>query len=143
VDGTENKNPKRPHRADVARDAETASSSSKLLSDSEVQSRFWAKVQKTDGCWLWTGCRSRQGYGRFKIDGVMKYAHRIAYEWLRGPFPEGRELDHLCLNPSCVNPEHLEVVSKSENRRRAHLQALRRRHRGAPPDPLRGTYFKS
>lgn len=60
-----------------------------------------------DDCWEWTG-KAASGYG----------AHRRVYEWLRGPVPEGLELDHLCRNKLCVRPDHLEPVTRAENMRR-------------------------
>ena len=79
--------------------------------------RFWAKVNKTDTCWLWTACASH-GYGRIKVGGgfgKMLQAHRVAYEMLVGPIPEGLHLDHLCRVTLCVNPNHLEPVTPREN----------------------------
>ncbi len=77
--------------------------------------RFWSKVEKTDGCWNWTGTTNR-GYGQFNINGGNRiYAHRFSYELTNGPIPERLTIDHLCRNPSCVNPEHLEVVTMREN----------------------------
>jgi hypothetical protein len=70
------------------------------------------------GCWLWTGARFRKGYGNFGIDGHNRSAHRVAYELYIGPIPEGLDLDHLCRVPSCVNPDHLEPVTRRENIRR-------------------------
>jgi HNH endonuclease len=81
-----------------------------------VQERFWEKVEQGEGCWLWTGAIDR-GYGQFVWNG-RKRAHRVAYELIIGPIPEGLELDHLCRNKSCVRPEHLEPVTKAENIRR-------------------------
>jgi hypothetical protein len=83
--------------------------------------RFWAKVEKTDGCWRWTAATIHDGRGRFNLSNPKRvgYAYRIAYEWLVGPVPEGLELDHLCRNPNCVNPAHLEPVTHQENLRRA------------------------
>ena len=78
--------------------------------------RFWKKVKKTDTCWIWIGAKSEQGYGRFIAQsGRVLQAHRFAYELMNGVIPEGMELDHLCKNPSCVNPSHLEVVTHAEN----------------------------
>ncbi len=65
-------------------------------------------------CWNWFAARS-DGYGTYCVAGVMVKAHRHAYEALRGPVPAGLELDHLCRNRACVNPDHLEPVSKREN----------------------------
>lgn len=79
---------------------------------------FWAKVQKTDTCWLWTA-RSCNGYGSFGIGRVPRLAHRVAYTELVGPIPKGMTLDHLCRVRACVNPAHLEVVTAEENVRRA------------------------
>lgn len=77
--------------------------------------RFWEKVDKTDDCWLWTG-HTRGGYGRLKIGSKHRQAHRLAYEWLVGPIPEGKaHLDHLCRVRHCVNPAHLEPVTHREN----------------------------
>lgn len=82
--------------------------------------RFWAKVQKGDGCWLWMAAKDKWGYGKFKVESRrQRVAHRVAYELVRGPVPDGLELDHLCRNPSCVNPEHLEPVTSAENTRRS------------------------
>lgn len=81
---------------------------------------FWDRVKKTDGCWIWQGPDNGQGYGTLRLPGVRKksYAHRVSYEMLVGPIPEGLYLDHLCRNPPCVNPDHLEPVTHAENVRR-------------------------
>jgi hypothetical protein len=81
---------------------------------------FWTKVDKTEDCWHWTAGKSH-GYGRFgsKRYGCRKgqttMAHRIAYELLVGPIPEGMTLDHLCRDRGCCNPDHLEPVTLREN----------------------------
>ena len=86
-----------------------------------VQERFWAKVRKTDGCWLWTGSHNGLGYGTIRSVGRKMYVHRYSYELLVGPIPAGLELDHLCRVPGCVNPDHLEPVTHAENLRRGRL----------------------
>lgn len=85
-----------------------------------LEERIWAKVHKTESCWLWTGARNSKGYGQLfkeKIAGKsFKYAaHRLVYELLVGPIPEGLTIDHLCRNPPCVNPAHLEPVTMKIN----------------------------
>lgn len=69
-----------------------------------------------NGCWYWTATKSKLGYGQARFDSdKLEYAHRIAYRLWRGPIPEGLSLDHLCRNPSCVNPQHLDPVTHREN----------------------------
>lgn len=70
------------------------------------------------GCLVWTWRRCKLGYGRVSVCAVNKQAHRVAYELVRGPIPPGLELDHLCKNRACCNPDHLEPVSHAENLRR-------------------------
>ncbi len=82
-----------------------------------VTARFWTKVDKTGTCWLWTGAKKATGYGVFRkhADQNPRPAHRLAYEELIGPVPEGLELDHLCRVRACVNPAHLEPVTGRVN----------------------------
>ena len=73
-----------------------------------------------DECWLWQGALTERGYGVIQLGrgrGTAK-AHRVVYEALVGPIPEGMTLDHLCFNPACVNPAHLDPCSREENTRR-------------------------
>jgi hypothetical protein len=70
------------------------------------------------GCWVWQRAKTKAGYGQVPIDGKMLYAHRVYYENNVGPIPEGLVLDHLCKNPACCNPDHLEPVTQAENMRR-------------------------
>ena len=77
--------------------------------------RFWAKVNKTENCWIWTASTNGQGYGCFRIDGKTRRAHGIAWALANGPVSVGLELDHLCRNPSCVRPSHLEPVTHKVN----------------------------
>ena len=90
--------------------------------------RFWSKVEDTGDCWEWTGCRTELGYGLFDCDGQRTRAHRFAYEEVVGLIPEGLEIDHLCRNPSCVRPEHLEAVTHRENMRRSDNANARKTH---------------
>ena len=81
-----------------------------------VRARFWSKVVKTESCWLWTSYILPNGYPRFSIRaGFQAYAHRISYVLSKGEIPEGLDLDHLCRNTQCVNPDHLEAVTAQVN----------------------------
>jgi HNH endonuclease len=88
--------------------------------------KFWARVDRTGSCWIWTGTRTKQGYGasNARLDGVTVYgAHRVGYTLLMGPIPVGLVLDHLCRNPPCVNPVHLEPVTAYVN---THVRGIHR-----------------
>ena len=80
------------------------------------------------GCWQWKGSVGNSGYGRISVNRKTKYAHRVAYEWAKGPIPEGLHIDHLCRNPLCVNPEHLEPVTPRENARRSPITNMNKTH---------------
>ena len=76
-------------------------------------------VDPITGCWEWQRGKNAKGYGSITISKKFYSAHRYIYEKHKGPIPEGKFLDHLCRNPGCVNPSHLEPVSNAENTRRA------------------------
>jgi hypothetical protein len=91
--------------------------------DMGVTARFWSKVcvaEDSDVCWPWLAYRDKDGYGIFRpVAGqTMKRAPRVAWEMANGRMPKGLEIDHLCKNPACVNPAHLEAVTHEENMRR-------------------------
>ena len=79
------------------------------------EDRFWQKVKKTDTCWNWKAELDKNGYGKIAIHRIGIRAHRFSYELHKGKIPVGFVIDHLCRNTSCVNPEHLEVVTNREN----------------------------
>ena len=68
-----------------------------------------------DGCWLWKARVNKVGYSTFKVNGKEVYGHRWAYEHYKGKIPDGFQIDHLCREKRCVNPDHLEAVTQREN----------------------------
>jgi len=76
-------------------------------------------------CWLWPYSVNKDGYGHISKDGKLIDAHKYLYELLKGKVPYKSELDHLCRNRGCVNPEHLEPVSHAENCRRGSQTKLK------------------
>lgn len=86
-----------------------------LLRPTEAE-RFWSKVNKSGECWEWAGYRSESGYGQFSVTGRrMVGAHKWAYEEAHGKIASGLHIDHLCRNPPCVRPEHMEAVTPRVN----------------------------
>lgn len=87
--------------------------------------KIWDRVDKSGTCWLYTGAKSR-GYGWVYNPGGTHLAHRLAYEQLHGP-ARGLDIDHLCFERSCINPAHLEAVTRGENTRRSNIHHARLR----------------
>jgi len=85
---------------------------------SALPDRIASRIEVADGCWTWVGWHNDAGYPYVHWDGRDQPVHRVVYELLVGPIPDGLELDHLCVNPACVRPDHQEPVTHAENQRR-------------------------
>lgn len=94
----------------------------------ETIERFWAKVCRTETCWLWTGSRMKHGYGHFRISQPrsMIYSHRLSFMLHNDVDIRGRVVRHTCDVPACVNPAHLVLGTQNDN-----VQDMIRRNRGA------------
>lgn len=87
---------------------------------SDLPARIAAKIViDENGCWIWTGASADGGYGSLWFGGRTRRVHRVVYELLVGPIPEGLDLDHVrargCQSRACANPAHLEPVTEQEN----------------------------
>ena len=79
--------------------------------------KFYANTDINEGCWIWKAGKQTDGYGKMWLEETKKHVltHRFSYELLKGVIPKHKELDHLCRNRICCNPEHLEVVTHKIN----------------------------
>lgn len=111
------------------RDARNGSPDTVIRIRNSDEERFWTKISKNGPvpshrpdlgpCWVWISPSvNKRGYGAFKLGKTHVQAHRYAYELLVNLIPEGMTIDHLCRNVLCVNPDHMEVVTRAENLRR-------------------------
>lgn len=82
--------------------------------------RFWAKVQKTEGCWLWVGAKNNSGYGCFRLNKVTHLAHRVSWGIKHSRTSVDLFVCHSCDVPACVNPSHLWLGTARDNARDMH-----------------------
>ncbi len=81
------------------------------------EERFFKYVIKSEGCWIWSGCKDKKGYGQFNLKNKTMFSHRFSYELKYGKIPEKMCVCHKCDTPSCVNPDHLFLGTNKENLR--------------------------
>lgn len=77
--------------------------------------RFWPKVEKSEGCWLWTAARTPRGYGHLRYRNEYLLAHRASWEIHFGPVPDDLKVLHTCDTPACVRPDHLFLGTSLDN----------------------------
>lgn len=77
--------------------------------------KFWSKVDKTGNCWEWIGSILSNGYGQFWYNGKPQLVHRLSYENTKGEIPKELVINHICRTRHCVNPDHLEVITRGKN----------------------------
>jgi HNH endonuclease len=106
-------------------DTEASSSAPKEALES-LPANVAAKIQPQpdDGCWIWTGAQDSQGYGNVRVGRSVRKAHRVVYEHVNGPVALDLDCDHLCRQPSCVRPSHIEPVSHADNVRRGRARTV-------------------
>ena len=91
----------------------------KVVDDARNRAEKFIERVPMSGCWIWTGhVHKKHGYGRFAFMGKTRNAHRVLYEIYKGKPDESKDIDHLCRVRSCVNPNHLEAVTRSINLKR-------------------------
>ena len=104
--------------------------------------RFIQRLDTTSsptGCWLWTGCRHHQGYGRIGWLGTVTKTHRVAYTLFIGPIPDGMFVLHHCDNPPCCNPDHLYIGTQTDNMRDRKERDRHNAPRGSKAGPAKLT----
>ena len=95
----------------------------------KLPQRIKEKIRVTDTCWIWVASKDSSGYGHCSVNGKIRPAHRVCYELIYGGVSRDLDLDHLCRVKNCVNPDHLEPVTRSENTLRGKLPSILRERR--------------
>lgn len=80
-----------------------------------LDNKLSAKSEKVGGCLIWTGTKSKKGYGLIRIDGTWKLAHRVSYAFYVGEIADGKIIRHSCDTPACINPDHLLIGTQADN----------------------------
>jgi hypothetical protein len=80
-----------------------------------TQERLDEHTDNSGDCWIWTGSRHRQGYGRIRVDDKLRLSHVVTYELIHGPIPLGMKVCHTCDNPPCRRPSHLFLGTQRDN----------------------------
>jgi hypothetical protein len=107
-----------------------------LINRWTVVERLYARVEKTETCWLWTGFQKANGHGQIQLGrrgAGLRGAHVVAWEAVNGPVPPGHVLHHICETPACVRPDHLTPMTRAEHAR-LHAYARTTCRRGHPFD---------
>jgi hypothetical protein len=113
----------------------------KRMSVETIPERFRRRILvDPNGCWLWQGCRGRDGYGKLRFSGKCLLSHRFVFELLVGPVPIGFELHHKCEVRHCCNPDHLSILGHAEHR---YLQRRTHCFRGYELTQENRFYFKT
>lgn len=104
-----------------------------------LETKFWKRVIKTDGCWLWTGAITTFGYGHIHLGmGKFRDAHRVSWGLHNGDVPEGLSVLHHCDNPPCTRPDHLFVGTQADN-----VEDMDRKGRRVNAQPIGEKHWKS
>ena len=105
--------------------------------------RIFDRILFTTDCWEWQGTRTNYGHGCLKMDGKTHLTHRIMYELFQDEIPKGLQIDHLCRNPPCCNPAHLEPVTPSINALRGDVGKHGKQLRGKEHPNSKKTHCKN
>lgn len=80
-----------------------------------IVNRIFSKIERKNDCWIWKDAPNQGGYGRLRLEGKPRLAHRVCYELFKGEIPKDYILHHTCENKKCVNPDHLEAITRTEH----------------------------